>query len=74
MIILIAKWNNAAIGQNPNKLQTLGNHHAITGFYLVGKEEEQRGLIAIIRRASAFSISSFTAKRRSVLKLSCANP
>ena len=44
--------SSAAIGQNPNKLQTLGNHHTITGFHLVGKEKEQRGLVAIIRRVN----------------------
>ena len=44
--------SSAAVGHNPNKLQTFGNNHAITGFHLVGEEKEQRGLVAIISRVN----------------------
>ncbi len=40
----------AAIGQDADELQALGNDLTVAGFHLVGEEEEQRKLVAVISR------------------------
>src|ERR1700722_14117626 len=44
-----ARESGAAILDDSNKLQSLGNHMAIAGFNLVRKQKEQRRLVALVR-------------------------